>query len=206
MVVPFVLFLCSAAPVAFAVFSRGVRFSAEDGLSDLMLLALITALASLILLLVALWNRWRRAPAAPRMPQRWLLVDGSNVMHWKDKQPRIETLREVVQALLAHDYAVGVVFDASAGHKIAGRYQDDGVLARQLGLPVERVFVVPKGKPADPYLLITARKMQARIITNDRFRDWVADYPEVEKPGLLIWGGYRAEKLWLACGVLEPGA
>lgn len=218
MVVPLVLFLCSAALAAFAAFSRGTRFSEGVGLSDLMLLALIMALASLILLVLALRDRWARPPSAPRPPaasrprstprplQKWLLVDGSNVMHWKDGPPQIETLREVVEALLAAGYAVGMVFDANAGYRLAGRYQDDSALARQLGLSTGQVFVVPKVTPADPYLLITARKMQARIITNDRYRDWAAEYPEVEKPGLLIWGGFRAEKLWLAGGVLEGGA
>ena len=92
------------------------------------------------------------------------------------------------------------VFDANVGYKTIGRYLHNGELAKQLGLPEDRVLVVPKGTQADPYLLITARDLGARVVTNDRFRDWVEAHPEVCEPGLLIRGGYHEGKLWLEDG------
>ena len=147
--------------------------------------------------------RRKSARAKTAVPERWLVVDGSNVMHWKDEAPQIATVREVVQALTARGYSPGVVFDANAGYKIAGRYQDDAEMALQLGLNEDRVFVVPKGTQADPFLLSTARKLGARVVTNDRVRDWTDAHPEVREPGYLMRGGYREGVLWLEDGAPE---
>jgi hypothetical protein len=116
----------------------------------------------------------RRLFRRPRPP---LIVDGSNVMHWKDETPSLDTLREVVQRLQDLGFAPGVVFDANAGYKLGGRYVGDRGFGRLLGLPDDHILVVPKGSPADPLVLTAARDMNARIVSNDRFRDWAADYP-----------------------------
>ena len=129
--------------------------------------------------------------------RNWVLLDGSNVMYWHDNIPRIETLREVTASLSDLGHAVAVVFDANAGYKLAGRYLDDHALATLLGLPEKRVFVVPAGTPADPYLLTTAARIGARIVSNDRFRDWADDHPILQDPGQLIRCGYRSGGLWL---------
>lgn len=52
-------------------------------------------------------------------------------------------------------------------------------------------MVVNKGEPADPMILKMARDMGAIVITNDRFRDWAIDFPEVRTRGHLVRGGYR---------------
>lgn len=222
MVAPYVLFVIFVGLGGYSVLIFG------PVLSDLMLLSILLALASLFLLVRA-WigqyragsrrgaansdttrrhNRSRPETKAARKPiggkssapARWLVVDGSNVMHWKDEVAQIATVREVVQALTARGYSPGVVFDANAGYKISGRYQDDAEIARQLGLTEDRVLVVPKGTQADPFLLSTARELGARVVTNDRFRDWTDAHPEVREPGHLMRGGYRDGKLWLEDG------
>ena len=122
---------------------------------------------------------------------RPILIDGSNVMYWKDGQPNIQVVQKLVQALNKNGYHPGVIFDANAGYKLFDRYLDDALLARELGLSEDQVLVSPKGEPADIFLLNAARDMGAPIITNDRFRDWIDDFPEFSKPGRLIQGGYR---------------
>lgn len=171
--VPLLLLLLSLAGVALAVLL--------PALADLLLLAVPCALASLFLLLRASRGRAAKTP-------RWIVIDGSNVMHWQDGTPRIATVRTVVDHLKARGYSPGVVFDANAGHLTAGRYQHDGALARLLGLPAERVMVVNKGTQADPVLLAAARDLGARIVSNDRFRDWAETHPEVREPGHLVRG------------------
>jgi hypothetical protein len=127
----------------------------------------------------------------------WILVDGSNVMHWQDKLPQIDPLRRVVEDLKRLGYAPGVVFDANAGWKLFGRYVNESEMAFLLDLPREQVLVAPKGTPADPYLLMTALEFKARIVTNDRYRDWAGEYPEVQDKGFLIPGGLRDGRVWL---------
>lgn len=181
MIVPLALVSGSLALVALSVL---------PGLSDLLALGLPSALASLYLVV-------RARQARPARVENWIIVDGSNVMHWQDNTPRLSTLRAVVARLTDLGFTPGVVFDANAGYKIGDRYQHDGALGRLLGLPADRVLVAPKGTPADPLVLASARDLGARIVSNDRFRDWSDAHPEVADPGHLIRGGYVGGKLWL---------
>ena len=125
-------------------------------------------------------------------------------MHWADDTPRIETVRDVVQHLQGLGFTPGVVFDANAGYLLHGRYQHDGALGKLLGLPRDRVMVVSKGEPADPTILVAARDMSAPVVTNDRFRDWAEQFPEVRRSGFLIRGGYRDGRLWLSPDPARP--
>ena len=166
MIFPIILLVLSLAGTVGALIFPGFR--------DLLLLAGPCALASLVLLLTA--YRRRRIRRA-RGTQSWIVVDGSNVMHWKGGTPAIGTVREVVDRLTALGFVPGVMFDANAGYKLNGKYQHDGTLGELLGLPQDRVMVVPKGAPADPTILAAARDLGARIVTNDRFtstkRAWI---------------------------------
>lgn len=179
MLFPILLFALAFVALAIALFI--------PGLTDLVLLAAVLFLSGAYLLL----------PHLRRRPRRWVVVDGSNVMHWKDNAPQLQTLREVLDALARAGFAPGVVFDANAGYLIAGRYLNERALGAMLGLPLNRVLVVDKGMPADPLVLAAARDFGARVVSNDRFRDWEEAHPEIREEGYLIRGGYRDGKLWL---------
>jgi hypothetical protein len=118
-------------------------------------------------------------------------------MHWEDNTPHIEPVRRVVAVLKAQGLDPGVVFDANVGWKLFGRYLGAQELAQILDLPPDQILVVPKGSPADPWLLTTAREFSARIVSNDRFRDWAEEHPEVAKPGLLVRGSMTGNGVWL---------
>ncbi len=184
MIVPFVLFVLAL---------MGIAASRMPGYSDLLLIAVPSAAASLYLVLRAAARRRAKPPSRPN----YIVIDGSNVLHWADNSPQIATVRAVVDRLSKLGFTPGVVFDANAGYKIAGSYMQENALGRILGLPADRVMVAPSGTPADPMLLTAARDLGARVVSNDRFRDWVALHPEVNEPGHLVRGGYRAGKLWL---------
>lgn len=215
MLVPLVLVLVSLAAflAAFVV----------PGAQDLVLLAGPSTAASLWLLLCAALRpappqtqpsttaplqaqapayaahqaRSEPASGSPFSAPKWVVIDGSNVMHWKDNTPRIETVREVVDHLSDLGFTPGVVFDANAGYLLSGKYQHDGSLGRQLGLAEDRVMVVPKGTPADPAILNAARSLGARVVSNDRYRDWTDQHPEVKSPHHLIRGDYETGALRL---------
>jgi hypothetical protein len=118
-------------------------------------------------------------------------------MYWKDQKPKIETVREVLRYLRQHNLSPGVIFDANAGYILTGRHQNDAAFARILRLRQDQVIVVNRGTPADPVILNAARELQARIITNDRYRDWVDGYPEILVAGHLVRGGYQSGRLHL---------
>ena len=198
MIVPLGLLLMSGAACVVAVMLPGA--------ADLLLLAVPAALAGLILLGHAWWRGRAPEPAAPRMrgvrfkrlaSGRYILIDGSNVLHWRDNTPSIHTLREVVEAVTRRGYTPAVVFDANAGYRVSGKYMHDKALADLLALPEDRVMVMQKGAPADPMLLGAARDLGARIVTNDRYRDWAEQYPEVHTPGFLVRGSYPGGMLRL---------
>ena len=202
MFVPFVLLIGSLIALACAVIAPGA--------SDFSLLAGSCAVASLILLLRAGFSDagTAQAPAQRRLNprgsgpirrrrQQWVVVDGSNVMHWKNGEPQIETLREVLRHLISLGFSPGVVFDANAGHLLAGKYQHHHAMGKHLGLSEDRVMVVDKGTPADSIILAAARDLGARVISNDRYKDWADQHPEVHIAGHIVRGGYRDGKLWL---------
>jgi Zc3h12a-like Ribonuclease NYN domain len=160
------------------------------------LLAGLLGLAFLWLLLRPSPERRRRRPSPrsarkPAATRPSVLIDGSNVMHWKDERPDIHPVRATVALLHSRGQVPGVIFDANAGYKLSGRYMGEKDLGKLLGLPADQIFVVPKGTQADPYLLTAAREYGVRVVTRDRFRDWAAEFPEVTTPGFLLRGGYR---------------
>jgi hypothetical protein len=171
----------------------------NSGIGFLALVALTLAATFLFL-----WRTRRRAPesqkprrSAAQVPEVWMLVDGSNVMHWQDGGPTLYAVKGVVEKLIALGYVPGVIFDANAGWKLKGRYIHDGEFSVLLGIEKRQVLVVEKGTQADPFLLQTAREFGARIVTNDRFRDWADKHPEVLREGFLVRGGMRDGKVWL---------
>jgi len=182
MAVPLLLLLLSGIGCLAAVM--------QPGSSDILLLTGPCLLASLFLLLRALFGRKAVKP-------NWILVDGSNVLYWRYNTPNLDTLRDVIGDLAARGFTPAVVFDANAGYLVAGKYQHHRAMGALLGLPADHVTVVPKGEPADPVLLTAARNLKARIVTNDRYRDWAAPHPEVGTPGHLVKGGFNDKGLWL---------
>lgn len=186
MIAPSLLFLVSLAGILAAL--------TLQGMSDLLLVAVPSFLASLILLARAYLRN--RKPARKRS-KNLIVIDGSNAMHWKDNTPQIATLRDIVRHLSQLGFTPGIIFDANAGYALTGKYQHNAAMGELLDLPEDRVIVVDKGTPADPTILAAAKFLGARIVTNDRYKEWVAAHPELSDPGYLIRGGYRDGKLWL---------
>lgn len=127
----------------------------------------------------------------------WIVVDGSNVMHWERDIPDIRNVGHVIGALKSEGYAPVVWFDANAGYLIGDRYMGPRMLARMLDLPERQVSVAPKGTPADPLLLKHALALKARVVTNDRFRDWEEQFPKIREAGFLVRGFASAEEVAL---------
>ena len=100
-----------------------------------------------------------------------VLVDGSNVAHATEgAEARLENIKLVMAKLREEGLEPRIVADAALRHQIDDKqaYEqliDDGV-----------VHQAPAGTDADYFILSFAREMDARILTNDRFRDRVQEF------------------------------
>lgn len=119
-----------------------------------------------------------------------IVVDGSNVMHWGGGVPSAEKLSIVLEALIDAGFAPEIWFDANVGYKLGDQYAGPRQLERLLPVPASSIRVVDKGTPADPELIRSAIRQGARIITNDRYQDWRADFPKLDSERL-VRGRFR---------------
>lgn len=189
MPVPILLLLASVALAAFAYSSDAA------GPGDLLFLSLITGVAALVLLL-----REAIAPRKARSKRRgkaWIVLDGSNVMHWDGSAPSLDTVRSVVDKVRAQGLEPVIWFDANVGYKIGDCYLGPTALARRLGCAKARVHVAPRGTPADPLLLQHAVSLDARVVSNDRFRDWQEAFPVLDRDDFLVRTRSRDQHLTL---------
>src|SRR3954464_14610217 len=105
-----------------------------------------------------------------------VLVDGSNVAHSSEgEKARLRNIELVVQKLEGEGLDPIVVADAALRHQIdqVDRYEkliDDGEIRQ-----------APAGTDADYFILAFARELDAFIVSNDRFRDRIKQFPEVRE-------------------------
>ncbi|MCE8515477.1 hypothetical protein KBY31_02035 [Ruegeria pomeroyi] len=149
-------------------------------------LMLAAALGVVIGVVLVLRQRLRRAPV-------WIVIDGSNVLYWRDETPSLHTVRQCVEGLVRNGWSPLLWFDANVGYLVGSQYMGPHELSRALRYPASHINVAPKGTPADPLLIEQAEELGARIVTNDRFRDWVETYPQVADPDLFLRGSASGE-------------
>jgi hypothetical protein len=100
------------------------------------------------------------------------IVDGSNVAHSTEGPPLVANLVAILAKLRGEGLEPIIVADAALRHQIDDpsayeRLIDDGH-ARQ----------APAGTDADYFILSFARELNAYIVSNDRFRDRIKQFPE----------------------------
>ncbi|PVH30643.1 NYN domain-containing protein [Pararhodobacter oceanensis] len=178
MQIPLVLFSLSIATVF------GSMLPGSPLGQTALLLGLVSASAAFLLLVLAALK-----PEAPRR-RGHVVIDGSNVMHWRDNKPDLDSVKQVVGALQREGLTPVVWFDANAGYLTKGQYLGPKPLARHIGVPERAIFVAPKGTPADPLILNSAKTLRARVVTNDKFRDWSGEFPFLSDSGFLIPGRF----------------
>jgi len=102
-----------------------------------------------------------------------VLVDGSNVAHSTEgEKAQLANILAMRQKMTEEGFEPVVVVDAALRHQI-----DDRAGYEQL---VESGVVrqAPAGTDADYFILSFARELDARIVSNDRFRDRIAAFPD----------------------------
>jgi len=158
----------------------------------------IPASMGVILFLILVMRCPARPPGRGIFGKRkQVIVDGSNVMYWKDGEPRLDSVVDVLAKLTALGFSPGVMFDANVGYTLTGEFKNDAAMSKLLKLPKSRVLVAPNGVAADEMILQAARDLSAPIVSNDKFRDWAHTFPEITNPGYLIRGSYQQGDLKL---------
>jgi hypothetical protein len=102
-----------------------------------------------------------------------VLVDGSNVAHSTEgEKPRIANLFAVLAKLAEEGLEPIVIVDAALRHSIDDRRRYEQMVESGV------IRQTPAGTDADYFILSFARELDAAVLSNDRFRDRIQQFPE----------------------------
>jgi hypothetical protein len=102
-----------------------------------------------------------------------VLVDGSNVAHSTEGEgAQVKNIVAIRDKLRDEGLEPIIVADAALRHQI-----DDANRYEQL-IDAGEVRQAPAGTDADYFILAFARELNASIVSNDRFRDRMKEFPE----------------------------
>jgi hypothetical protein len=104
-----------------------------------------------------------------------VIVDASNVAHSTEKQSaRLANVKLVRDRLTEDGLTPILVADAALRHQI-----DDADGYEEL-VKAGEIQQAPAGTDADYFILSFARELDAAVLSNDRFKDRIASFPEVK--------------------------
>ncbi len=109
---------------------------------------------------------------------RVVVVDGANVAYAEksaDGAPRVSNLVAAVKLLQEKGYSPIIIVDASLYHDIDDPKQLDGLLENQV------IHQAPSQTDADYFVLETADRYDAWILTNDNYEEYRDDYTWIEE-------------------------
>jgi hypothetical protein len=125
-----------------------------------------------------------------RLDAKTAIFDGSNIYHFgNDRGLDAQPLGMLALRLRDEGYRIVCFFDANIYHRLHehGAFSKNtrhsvDVLNDVFGLAANEVYVVPSGVQADRYILNTLKHLPISFaVTNDQFRDYAKEYPDVMK-------------------------
>jgi hypothetical protein len=120
-------------------------------------------------------NAKRPADVGPRPQSERVIVDASNVAHSTEKNSaRLTNVRLVRDRLTEDGLTPILVADAALRHQID---DPDGYEAL---VKAGEIKQAPAGTDADYFILAFARELEASVLSNDRFNDRIAHFPDVK--------------------------
>jgi hypothetical protein len=116
-----------------------------------------------------------RAPeVGPRPASERVIVDASNVAHATEKGIAHLTNVRLVRDHLTEDGMTPIlVADAALRHQI------DDADGYEALVNAGEIQQAPAGTDADYFILTFARELEASVLSNDRFKDRIASFPDV---------------------------
>jgi len=120
-------------------------------------------------------NGSRPAETGPRPQSERVIVDASNVAHATEKNSARLTNVTLVRDHLTEDGLTPIlVADAALRHQI------DDAEGYEALVKAGEIQQAPAGTDADYFILSFARELGASVLSNDRFKDRIASFPEVK--------------------------
>ncbi len=119
---------------------------------------------------------------------RTAVVDGANVAYIEQSaegKPKVSNLVAVYQALKDKGYDPIIIIDATLHHNVDDPQQLEALLEQQ------KVRQAPAGTDADFFVLDTAERFDAIVVTNDRYEDYLDRFPWFEErrvPVMIVRG------------------
>ena len=112
--------------------------------------------------------------SGPRPQSERVIVDASNVAHSTEKSSaRLANVRLVRDRLTEDGLTPILVADAALRHQI------DDANGYEALVKAGEIQQAPAGTDADYFILTFARELDAAVLSNDRFKDRIAHFPEV---------------------------
>ena len=103
-----------------------------------------------------------------------MIVDASNVAHSTEGVASLANVRLVRDRLTLDGLTPILVADAALRHQIDDAPSYEGLVK------AGEIKQAPAGTDADYFILSFARELDASVLSNDRFKDRIAHFPEVK--------------------------
>ena len=110
--------------------------------------------------------------------ERVAVVDGANVAYAErsaEGEPKVSNIVAACQALEAEGYTPIVIIDASLYHEIDDPAQLEGLLDQQ------DIRQAPSQTDADYFVLQTAERYNAWVLTNDEYYEYRDEYEWIDE-------------------------
>ena len=117
-----------------------------------------------------------------------VIIDGANVAYEERSaggRPKLSNLLKVRRELEERGFEAIILVDASLKYDIDDQTQLESLIASQ------QVRQVPAGTDADFFIIQLAEQLDARIVTNDRYKDYAERFPWIPErrlPYMIVKG------------------
>jgi hypothetical protein len=117
-----------------------------------------------------------------------IIIDGANVAYEERSaggRPKLSNLLKVRRELEERGFEALILVDASLKYDIDDQQQLETLIASQ------QVRQVPAGTDADFFIIQLAEQLDARIVTNDRYKDYAERFPWIPErrlPYMIVKG------------------
>src|SRR5689334_2588675 len=103
-----------------------------------------------------------------------VVIDGANVAYEERSaggKPKLSNLLNVRSELEERGFEAVIIVDASLKYDIDDQSQLETLIQSQ------QVRQVPAGTDADYFIIQFSEEFNARVVTNDRYKDYLDEYP-----------------------------